>query len=642
MILNRLYELAEWANLLTDASIVRTPVACVIKVGRTGDFNGIVDLREEITLPGKGPRGKPKVRKNDGLSLPVPVRPVVWDAKTGRWKTTDPASSGADKPAVFLADTLARVLPIEGLIADKDRVKCQAQRSTFWRFLAYAAEQTKDPALAVFRTFGERLMTLTDEHRQRIEKEVTDHKLSAANLCTLEWTADEGPVLQRKPILDWWRGIYEVDRAAQEAGEYRGLCQVTRRVRAISNSIKSRISGLIPVGCRAEAYLVTGLGSAESYGLSGASNAMVSAEAVDGFTRALNALIANELPSRKDKSRVGGVRSSLRVGPTQFLFWTRDMESTGLEILDASPDQFAALFDSLQKTVASGQVIPEDQQDQFRVLAVSGNSARVVVRDYLEGPLPRIQLNLLKWFADLRIADTSKEHQGRPNAVFPLWMLANATALEAVRVAPDTHARLMHAALTGGPVPDSILAACLARLRVPERDPKRPQFSPARMALIKLCLNRIHCLEDNPMPESLDSDRIRDKAYLCGRLLAFLARCQSPKDFGTSAQIVERFFGSAMLSPRAVFPTLIKLNRHHISIIRGQKKGFAFNLEQEIDRLCDLLRPEGGELPDFPATHTLAQQGRFALGFYQQRAEYRRVSADKKLDEAAELLNEQL
>ena len=53
-----------------------------------------------------------------GKALPVPVRPVLWDEKRGAWKTTDPAASGKEKPAVFLADTIARVLPVDRLIVN--------------------------------------------------------------------------------------------------------------------------------------------------------------------------------------------------------------------------------------------------------------------------------------------------------------------------------------------------------------------------------------------------------------------------------------------------------------------------------------------------------------------------------------------
>lgn len=131
------------------------------------------------------------------------------------------------------------------------------------------------------------------------------------------------------------------------------------------------------------------------------------------------------------------------------------------------------------------------------------------------------------------------------------------------------------------------------------------------------------------MTEILDRTRINDHAYVCGQLLAFLARCQSPKDFGSGAQILERFFGSASSSPRGVLPTLLRLNRHHIAKIRDENPGFAFNLEAELEQLLLPLKSEDST-PDFPIMLSLPQQGRFALGFYHQRAEYRRISEENK------------
>ena len=135
------------------------------------------------------------------------------------------------------------------------------------------------------------------------------------------------------------------------------------------------------------------------------------------------------------------------------------------------------------------------------------------------------------------------------------------------------------------------------------------------------------------MSESLDKQR-QDAAYVYGRLLAFLARCQSPQDFGTSAQILERFYGTASVSPRSVFPTLLRLNRHHIAKIRDDNQGFAFNLEAELDGILDQIRPPDGTTPQFQTILSLPEQGQFALGFYQQRAEYRRRSADRKANDA--------
>jgi CRISPR-associated protein Csd1 len=635
MILRRLYELAEWANLLTDPSVEVTRVACVVKIGKSGQFNGLLDVRQDV------PKGK-KTVKAGGLPLPVPLRAVIWDIKAKRWKVTDPAGNGEERPAAFLADTIARVLPVDQLIReaaakkkganpDAEVDKCRRQRSTFWRFIRYTAEQTGHATLKGLTEFGDRVLADDPELVAQVAAEIETTGLSASQgLCTLERTADDGPALNDRDVLVWWRGFYEADASAAQAELPVGVCQVTHQRAPLSSSVTVRVNGLTPIGCRADAYLVVGLDSADSYGLKGAQAGMVSPAGIDGFTRAVHALLANQLPNKRAKGYVGGMRSSMRVGGTQFLFWTRDMEgSSGVEILDAKPDEFAGLLEVINTPVVSG---PDAiaAPDEFRILALGGNSARVVVRDYLERPLGEVRTGIRKWFADLSIADTSKEYQGRANAAFPLWMLATATALEADRVAPDTQTRLMHAALTGGPLPDSILAACVTRLRAEGSD----GFRPARMALVKLCLNRTHC-QENPMTPTCDENRSEDRAYACGRLLAFLARCQSPKDFGAGAQLLERFFGTASTAPRAVFPTLLRLNRHHIAKIRDEMAGFAVNLETELEERVAPLRPTADRPADFPALLSLAEQGRFSLGFYHQRADYRSESADKKAKAAA-------
>ena len=138
------------------------------------------------------------------------------------------------------------------------------------------------------------------------------------------------------------------------------------------------------------------------------------------------------------------------------------------------------------------------------------------------------------------------------------------------------------------------------------------------------------------MPEQLSDDLSEQSAaYACGRLLAFLARCQSPKDFGAGAQILDRFFGAASTAPRAVFPLLLRLNRHHLRKIRDEMAGFAFRLEEELEQRLQPFRHVEGSEPDFPAVLSLVEQGRFSLGFYHQRAQYRSSSAERKAAEQA-------
>ncbi|HYH69462.1 MAG TPA: type I-C CRISPR-associated protein Cas8c/Csd1 [Urbifossiella sp.] len=390
MILRRLYELAEWAELLADPSVEPTPVACVVKVGKGGRLNGLLDVRQDM------PKGK-KTVKTGGLMLPVPMRAMIWDTRAERWKVTDPAGSGV----------------------------C--------RFIRYVAEQTGHATLKGLSEFGDRVLADDPELVAQVAAEIAATGLSISQgLCTLERTADVGPALSDREVMRWWQEFYEADMSAAQADLPVGVCQVTHRRAPLSSSVTVRVNGLTPIGCRADAYLVVGLESADSYGLKGAQAGMVSAAGIDGFTRAIHTLLTNQLPNKRRKEYVGGMRSSMRVGGTQFLFWTRDMEgSSGVEILDAKPDEYAALLEVVNKPVESGPNAIS-APDEFRILALGGNSARVVVRDYLERPLGEVRANLRQWLDHLRIADTSKQYQGRPNAAFPLWLLATATALEAV------------------------------------------------------------------------------------------------------------------------------------------------------------------------------------------------------------------
>ena len=117
-----------------------------------------------------------------------------------------------------------------------------------------------------------------------------------------------------------------------------------------------------------------------------------------------------------------------------------------------------------------------------------------------------------------------------------------------------------------------------------------------------------------------------DPAYNCGRLLSVLAEAQNKAhDYQlTGAGVVERYFGTASVSPASVFPLLSRLNRHHLSKISKSPKwkGHEKYLESCINSISAKFRPDGAKLPpQFPRTLSLLEQGRFALGFYQQQAE---------------------
>jgi CRISPR-associated protein Csd1 len=222
------------------------------------------------------------------------------------------------------------------------------------------------------------------------------------------------------------------------------------------------------------------------------------------------------------------------------------------------------------------------------------------------------------WFADLRIADISKDYSGTPNDKFPLWQLALATAFESAAVAPDTSERLLTAALTGGPAPESLLALCLKRLM----SEGSQAFRASRMALIKLVLIR----KGVSVSEQLDPNESHP-AYVHGRLLAVFEQIQFAALGEVNANVVDKFYGTMSSAPGMVVGRLQDNARNHLRKLRGDKPGAAKALET---RLMDVLGLLGAAPP--PARLSLQDQGRFALGYYHEKAKGFEEAAVRKAE----------
>ena len=530
-----------------------------------------------------------------------------------------------------MADTIARVLPVQSLIEEKDRAKFNAQRSTFWRFLDHVAEATDDPALRAMQRFGEWLKT-NPTAPETVTKEVEAKELATTHLCTFAWLPDENigqPILTRDAVRKWWREFFVADRLSKQSSGRIGHCQVTEQAASIPKTNEIRVNGLYRIGCRPDVNLVVGkLDCADSYNLTGAQRSMVSADALDAVTRTLNTLIANELPN--------GDKSCLIVGRNVFLFWVRGKSNVDLMLFDRpTNEEIVRLIESVRDGRRGYGIDP----NQFFCLSIAGNSkknaTRLVVCDYLEMPVLKVQENLAKWFSDLAIVDP---FANETTSAFPLWILANCTIRTGDDLPPDLASLLMSAALKGTAVPLHVLATCLRRMRV---ESGTEQFRPARLALLKLILNRLLSKGERPMTAELDSERTTDPAYVCGRMFACLAYIQAfernPKKhgFGQEAAMLSGYYGAASSAPRSVFGTLLRQTQHRLNKLGGEYGSFVTNRSKELEEFSQHLGSALIWQADFPSILSLAGQGRFALGFYHQRAAYRTASADRRIAEAA-------
>lgn len=212
---------------------------------------------------------------------------------------------------------------------------------------------------------------------------------------------------------------------------------------------------------------------------------------------------------------------------------------------------------------------------------------------------------------------------------------------KAEELPPQISTQLLHAALRGTPFPQSALAQALKRQQIEPigEDALRKSVIVARLALIKACLIRAQTFSNRnnqhineAMTECINLES-RDPAYLCGRLFAVFAELQGAALQSVNAGVVERYYASASVTPALVMGRLFRNAQFHSAKAEGEggwRKGKAINAQKDLEAISCALGDK------FPETLDLEGQGRFALGYYHQKAEVHRRSAERKEQQAAE------
>ena len=427
------------------------------------------------------------------------------------------------------------------------------------------AAQTGEPAAAVWRF-------LSNDPLSRLQLP-PDFDAGA----TLTFRVDGSYVVDADPVAAFW--------AAEEAHGDSPIMQclvcgeqrpALRRQQAKIKIHGGHTSGTALLSANEDAFV--------SYGLDASLVAPTCGRCGERVTKALNTLLA-------DRS------THLVLGGLTFAFWTRQPVAFSLYDLltDPSPEQVRALIDSARH----GRTPPPIEDEEFYAIALSASGGRAVVRDWIDTTVSEISRHLALWFTRQEIVSATAE----PPHPYRLFTLAAATVRDPNELTPPTPQSLLHGALTGAPLPYSLLANAIRR-NAAEQRVTRP-----RAALIKLVLATHTTTEEDRMG-SLDPDNT-NPAYRCGRLLAVLEEVQSAAIHTTT--IVDRFYGTASTAPASVFGRLMRGAQPHLAKLERDNPGAYYALQQ---RLEDTL----SGLDTFPLTLSLQDQGLFALGYYHQRA----------------------
>jgi CRISPR-associated protein Csd1 len=271
-----------------------------------------------------------------------------------------------------------------------------------------------------------------------------------------------------------------------------------------------------------------------------------------------------------------------------------------------------------------------DQLSTYCSLTVGGNVARVVVRDWVEMPLPNIKENLRRFGEDHEIIDPRTGEVTRVRLVQLAraagrwqpgigsgkghWMRFGASGEDRP---PDVFHALLRSALLAAPMPPGQLAHVIHRIRTDGR------IDQARAALVRLALRCHPHRREAPMP-TLNLDE-PDAAYHCGRAFAILDELQravfrvARQPLNTS--FADRQLGRAVLNPRSALVAGQRTAPAWLRRLRGplRRPTWADAYQRRLDDVYTQIAERGG----FPAQAILVQQGNFILGYHHQRAEMR-------------------
>ncbi len=381
--------------------------------------------------------------------------------------------------------------------------------------------------------------------------------------------------------------------ADQDAGQAStGQCLVTGQMTRIAR-LHPSIQGVAGAQTSGANVVSFNLPAFESYGLAQGENAPVGTYAAFAYTTALNALLrANS-------------RFRARAGNTTVVFWAGQETPNEAAVCDLMaavaedrPDGGIEVVDAIYRAPGAGHFPPIDDPTAFFILGLSAESkSRLTVRFFHQGTVAEASRTIKCWFDQLDIM---------PKGPLSLTRLRRALSVlgDLKNTPPLLEAELTHAAYTGAPLPQRVLGEALTRCAA-EQGPTRERAALIKAFLIRN-LNREITVE-------LDPDETHP-AYRLGRLFAVLENIQRTA-VRPKRTIRDSYWGSAAATPAAVFPQLLDLAMSHLGKIKQDRPGLAYWFEEQIGEITNETK--------FPRSlkthHSFEEQGRFAIGYWQQR-----------------------
>lgn len=654
MLLKALHDFAHERKLLEDLAFSPKAVRWILELDEDGRFLGAVSTHTDDDKRGKEYLCPQTTRAKNGAGV-----------------------------AEFLADGLTAVFSLdsdpEAEMPEKTRnsrdANNLAKRVNFWRQMRRSMRDLKSPhRLAILRcwklTRSSRKppeflrwgLSLTPTAKEKKAWWLTTAGGSEVKLSTESFTfrINQELLLDSEDLRIWWRTAHSLELATLRDQSAKGVCLVTSAENAsLALTHRPLISGVPNTGSFGAPIVSFDKAAFTSYGLEQSLNAPTSDEAARAYGAGLNWMLKH--PDH-----------NIKVGTACIVFWAKKTVQASSIFAQYLKQPHPAAVRKFLVSPWSGMDDNLAKKDEFYAVTLSGNSGRVVVKRWIQEPLEKALDHLHQWFVDLELEvpprPEAKEKKGQSKAAvkeynpLSIYWLACATIrpdskgkFDQGDLRPELMSQLYAAALEGTAPPISLIKPLLDQLQsnILKDENYRVVWDQSRFALIKLIINRHHRSRNEPsmqLQSKLTNDT-PDPAYNCGRLLSVfdnLQRSAHRAETGGASKLnttlAERYFGAAASNPNGAFSLMWRLHMHHLKKLRqkgapGQKTAAGF--QRSIMEICQYFQASSKDgSPQFPRVFTLVQQGRFALGYYQQeaeRAEQIRLWMEKKKAEGESL-----
>lgn len=494
-------------------------------------------------------------------------------------------SSGVS--ANFLCDNSKYMLGIDKNGTNQRVLECfeAAKKRHLWLL----RETLGDMAQAVknfFETWNPEKAEECDEIREKWE-EITD----GGNLifCMGLKYAQDDPCIQE---------TWEAARNALSEDEQTGICLVTGKEALISR-IHKTIKGVPGAQSSGAALVSFNAPAFESYGKEQSYNAPVGRHAEFAYTTALNYLLNQR-------------KYTFQLGDSMIIFWAESAEegyqAAFFDSVAPKPDnqeEIRGIFENLKmnRAVQIGNVTLNPEQ-QFYILALAPNAARLSVRFFYQNSFGNILKNLSEHYERMSVVRPSwedKEYMGIRDMLFET---VNQNSKDKSPV-PNMAAFVLQAILSGARYPASLYTDILIRIRA-----EQGKVTWGKAGIIKAYLIRNMNWKEGGKYMGLNEES-RETSYVLGRLFSVLESIQMDANPGIKATIRDRYFNSACATPASIFPVLIKLKNSHMKKLERENGGAKIYYEKLLTELM-------GKLDEYPKRLSLEEQGKFILGYYHQ------------------------